>query len=72
MSAAAAAAPARCEPIGGKLSSTEVVDSRGRDPVVGRGVGTTGGCSGVVGRGGVRVLADGVGQVEGVEVKAGR
>jgi len=36
VNAAAATAPARCGPIGGEPSSTEVVDSSGGDPVVGR------------------------------------
>ena len=72
MSATAAAAPARSEAIGRELASAEVVDGRGGDAVVGRGVGTTGGGGGVVGGGGVRELADGVSQVESVEVKTGR
>jgi len=71
VSAAATAASARSETIGRELSTAEVVDGGGRDTVIGRGVGTTRGGR-VVGGGGVGVLADGVGQVEGVEVKTGR
>ena len=68
----AAATSARSETIGGELASTEVVNGRGGDAVVWRGVGTTGGGGRVVGGGGVRVLADGVGQVKGVKVETGR
>ena len=44
----------------------------GGDDDVGRCVGATGGGSHVVGGGGVRVFASGVGQVEGVEIKTRR
>jgi hypothetical protein len=67
-----AAAPARSKAIGRELASAKVVDGRGGDAVIGRGVWTTGGGGSVVGGGGVRVLAEGVSQVEGVEVKTGR
>lgn len=70
--ATAAAAPARSKAIGRELATAEIVDGRGGDAVVRRGVGTTWRGGGVVGRGGVRVFSDGVGQVEGVEVKTGR
>ena len=70
--ATAAAASARSKAIGRDLATAEVVDGRGGDAVVGWGVRTTGGRGGVVGGGRVGVLADGVGQVEGVEVKTGR
>ena len=72
MRATAAAAPARSETIGREVATAEVVGRRGGDAILGWGVGTTRGSGGVVGRGGVRVLADGVGQVESVEVKMGR
>jgi len=42
VSAAAATAPARCGPIRGEPSSTEVVDSSGGDSVVGRVYGCPG------------------------------
>lgn len=72
VSATAAAAPARSEAIGRELASAQVVHGGGRDAVVGRGVGATGGGSRVVGGGSVRVLADGVSQVKGIEVETGR
>ena len=72
MGATAAPAPARSETIGRELATAEVVDGRGGDAVLGRCVGTTGGGSRVVGGGGVRVFTDGVGQVEGVEIKTRR
>ena len=72
VSTTAAATSARSKTIGGELASTEIVDGRGGDAIIGRGVGTTGGGGCVVGGRGVRVLADDVGQVKGVKVEAGR
>ena len=72
VSTTAAGTSARSKTIGGELASTEVVDGRGGDAIIGRDVGTTGEGGRVVGRRGVRVLANDVGQVKGVKVEAGR